>query len=277
MPAGTVTMMSATDVDFACTQCAKCCHDLRLPLTIDEAIEWLARGGAVEILCEAMPWLAEPPKHDIGAAHKRRRSFAASSGELPIRVIAILTAAFAGPCPNLQNDNRCGIYAERPLVCRIYPAEINPSVVFDSSHKACPSEAWATGLPPLVRAGRLVDARTVELIERSRETDANEVPLKAQLCRALGIDRAAISNEGFVVYSPPADRLLEALQAARQRASAASVSPRLDASESRWRLVSNRTASVAALAAVGAQGEFADTASTPSGSFGYLPLGDSTG
>ena len=277
MPAGTVTMMNATDVDFACTQCAKCCRDLRLPLTIDEAIEWLVRGGVVEVLCEAMPWLAEPPPHHIGAAHQRRRSFAASSGELPIRVIAILTAAFAGPCPNLQDDNRCGIYARRPLVCRIYPAEINPAVVFDPHHKACPSEAWATGSPPLLRAGRLVDARTIELIERSRETDVNEVPLKAQLCRALGIDRAAISNEGFAVYSPQAGRLLDALRAVRRQAAQDSVSLGFNAPETRWRLVSNRTASVAALAAVGAHGEFAGTLSTLSGRFGYLPLGDSAG
>lgn len=272
-----VTMMSATNVDFACTQCAKCCHDLRLPLTIDEAIEWLVRGGTVEVLCEAMPWLAEPPPHDVGAAHKRRRSFVASSGELPIRVIAILTAAFEGPCPNLQHDHGCGIYAERPLVCRIYPAEINPSVVFDSRRKACPPEAWATGLPPLVRAGRFVDAHTIGLIERSRETDANEVPLKAELCRGLGVDRAAVSNEGFVVYSPQAGRLLEALRAARRQSTEDPVSARLSAAEVQWRLVSNRAASVAALAAVGAHGEFAGTSSAPPGSFNYLPLGVSTG
>jgi Fe-S-cluster containining protein len=272
-----VKKMSALDVDFACTQCAKCCHDLRLPLTIDEAIQWLVRGGVVEVLCEAMPWLAEPPPHHAGAAHQRRRSFAASSGELPIRVIAILAAAFAGPCPNLRGDDRCGIYTERPLVCRIYPAEINPSVVFDSRHKACPSEAWSTGFPPLMRAGRLVDARTIELIERFRETDENAAPQKAQLCRVLGIDRAAISNEGFAVHSPQSGRLLDALRAVRRQAAQGSISTGLGTSEARWRLVSNRTASVAALAAVGAHGEFAGTLRTPSGSFGYLPLGDSAG
>jgi Fe-S-cluster containining protein len=265
--------MNGTDLDFACTQCAKCCHDLRLPLTVGEAIDWLARGGAVQLLCEAIPWFAEPPPENVGAAHKRRRSFAASSGELPVRVDVILAAAFAGPCPNLQLDKRCGIYDERPLVCRIYPAEINPSVAFDSRHKACPPEAWATGSSALLRAGRLVDARTIELVERSRQTDASEVPVKALLCRALGIDRAAISNEGFVVYELDRSVLREALRRAKERLRTRTAPVEGDREDGDWRLVSNRDASLAALAAVGAHGERAGV--QPNVPFGYLPLRDS--
>ncbi|WP_233217561.1 YkgJ family cysteine cluster protein [Trinickia dabaoshanensis] len=266
--------MNDVDVDFACTQCAKCCHDLRLPLTIDEAIDWLSRGGTVELLSEAMPWLGEPPPENTGAAHKRRRSFAASSGELPVRVAVIVAAAFSGPCPNLLPDKRCGIYPERPLVCRIYPAEINPSVKFEPRHKACPPDAWANGSSALVRAGRLVDAVTMELIERSRQIDAVEVAAKAHLCRALGIDRAAISNEGFVVHSPDAGSLLNALQAAKYSVPENhSVSAQPESSHGDWRLVSNRRASVAALAAVAAHGEF--VGDEPNSSFRYLSFGDS--
>ncbi|MGN6320067.1 YkgJ family cysteine cluster protein [Trinickia sp.] len=266
-------MMNATNVDFACTKCAKCCHDLRLPLTVDEAIAWLARGGTVELLCEAVPWHAEPPPENLSAAHKRRRSFAGRSGRLPVRLIVILAAAFAGPCPNLMPDNRCGIYALRPLVCRIYPAEINPFIGFEPRNKACPPEAWSQRAPAFVRGGRLVDASTAELAERSRAVDANEAPLKEQLCRALGIDRAAISNEGFVVHTPNAGLLLDTLRAIRAQPEADIGSQPPLAGNSEWRLLSNRKVSVDALVAVGADGEFADNLTRAS--YAYLSLFDS--
>src|SRR5580692_6123246 len=147
--------------------CGKCCYGLRLPLTVAEALAWMGRGNEVQILCEALPWPEEPAADNLQAAHKRRRSFAAMSGSLPTRIVVILTGAFAGPCPNLQADMRCGIYEERPLVCRIYPAEINPFIQLEPAAKGCPPEAWTPGLAPLMRAGQLVDATTADLIERS--------------------------------------------------------------------------------------------------------------
>ena len=116
------------DIDFECTMCGKCCHDLRLPLTVTEAVAWLERGNNVQILCEALPWPEEPPAENRLATHKRRRSFASMSGSLPTRVLVTLAAVYAGPCPNLRPDMRCAIYEQRPLVCRIYPAEINPFI-----------------------------------------------------------------------------------------------------------------------------------------------------
>jgi hypothetical protein len=53
------------DIDFDCTMCGKCCHDLRLPLTVTEAIAWLERGNDVQILCEALPWPEEPPAENL--------------------------------------------------------------------------------------------------------------------------------------------------------------------------------------------------------------------
>ena len=141
------------DIDFECTMCGNCCHDLRLPLTVAEALAWLGRGNEVQILCEALPWPEEPAADNLQAAHKRRRSFAAMSGSLPTRIVVILTGAFVGPCPNLQADMRCRIYEERPFVCRIYPAEINPFIELVPANKGCPPEAWTPGLAPLVRAG----------------------------------------------------------------------------------------------------------------------------
>src|SRR5471030_1717171 len=74
------------NLNFSCVSCGKCCHDLRLPLTWQEAIDWLSRDGTVELLCEALPWPEEPEPSNLQAQHKRRRSFPTMSGNLPIRV-----------------------------------------------------------------------------------------------------------------------------------------------------------------------------------------------
>jgi Fe-S-cluster containining protein len=126
------------DLNFACTMCGNCCHNLRLPLSVNEAIRWLERGGDVQVFCEAMPWPVEPSTDDGQAQHRRIRSFAAESGELAIRVMVTVVAAFDGACPHLQPDMRCGGYEARPNVCRIYPAEINPFIEPMPTHKACP-------------------------------------------------------------------------------------------------------------------------------------------
>jgi Predicted Fe-S-cluster oxidoreductase len=147
-----------TDLNFACTMCGDCCHNLRLPLSVNEAIRWLECGGDVQVLCEAMPWPVEPSTDDGQVQHRRMRSFAAESGELPIRVMVTVAAAFDGACPHLQPDMRCGAYEARPNVCRIYPAEVNPFIELMLAHKACPPEAWAADRPSLIKGGRIVDS-----------------------------------------------------------------------------------------------------------------------
>lgn len=251
------------DIDFECTMCGKCCHDLRLPLTVTEALAWLEGGNDVQILCEAIPWPEEPPEDNLQAAQKRRRSFAAMSGSLPTRVVVILAATHAGRCPNLQPDMRCGIYEKRPLVCRIYPAEINPFIAIMPEHKACPPEAWTPGLSPLLRAGKLVDSDTLELIQQSREADANDVPVKQQVCALLGIDQAAVSNEGFVAHSPDRIDLMAALRQASSGPAVPALSPT-------WCFVSKRRTTVDVLVSVGALSSLIDANSTPA--FEYLSL-----
>jgi Fe-S-cluster containining protein len=238
------------DIDFECTMCGKCCHDLRLPLTVAEALAWLERGDDVQILCDASPWPEEPPQQNLQAAHRRRRSFAAMSGSLPARVVVVLAGTYEGPCPNLRPDMRCGIYEQRPLVCRIYPAEINPFVELIPAQKACPPEAWAPGLPPLLRSGQLVGADILPLIQQSRDIDASDIPVKQQVCRLLGIDRAAVWNEGFAAHSPDRADLLAALR----QASVESVMP----AHSTWHFVSNRRNTVETLESVGGLSSLVD-------------------
>lgn len=232
------------DIHFECTRCGACCHDLRLPLTLAEATRWLRDGNQVEVLCEAIPWPGAPAAGDAHAQHKLHRSFAAASGELPVRVVVVLAAYFAGPCPNLLDDGRCGIYDHRPRVCGIYPAEINPFIALVPLHKACPPEAWAADRSLLVRAGKLVDAQTVEAIRASRAADEQSVDAKRSICAALGLSDAAMANEGWVAHHPESDRLLAELE---RVAAGATCDP-----TTTWRLVSNQRATVDALAEVGA-------------------------
>jgi len=210
-----------TDITFACTMCGRCCYKHNLPLTVEEAISWLEEDGKVHVYCEADIWSGEPPTEDLRAAHRKRRSFAASSGSSRVRVTALLVAIASGGCKNLGADSLCRIYERRPLVCRIYPAEVSPFIQLDINRKACPPEAWAGGAT-LMSHGRIVDTDMQRLVEKSRQIDQEDAPKKARLCRYLSIDVAALAGEGFVSYDFDRKTLLDALRSV-QRAELESV------------------------------------------------------
>ena len=198
------------DIHFKCTQCGKCCRDTRLPLTVAEAINWLLRGHEVQLLCEASPW-PEALDRDPRAAHFKRRSFPAVSGSMPVRVVVMLVANIVGKCPNLLATMQCGIYEDRPLVCRIYPAEVNPFVMLKPGSKACPPEAWSSDQPALQRAGVLLDDMIRQDIEKWRATDALEADLKRRLCIALNVVDTGLVHEAMLVHSPTSETLISAL------------------------------------------------------------------
>ena len=249
------------DINFECTMCGKCCHDLKLPLSVDEALVWLARGGDVQFLCEAVPWPDEPAADNLQAQHKRSRSFAASSAEMPARIVVILAASFDGACPHLQANMSCGVYDERPDVCRIYPAEVNPFIELKPEQKACPPEAWSSDKPLLMKAQQIVDLKTATLIAQSRVADVGDVGTKARACAYLEINTAALANEGFAVYSPPRERSLAALKRARDADDASEASPQ-------WSIASNRRETVKTLTSIGALVVLYCVADAPP--FGYI-------
>jgi len=199
------------DIPFNCTMCGKCCHDHSLPLTFDEAIMWLEDGGHLHLFCDAAASpVAEDPAQVALAAYRIRRAFAARCGSARIHVVTTLVGVIKGPCRNLGPDMRCQIYDRRPLVCRIYPAEVNPFYEFDTARKACPPEAWTQG-GTLVSNGDPVDKDTLALIAESRRRDAEDAPRKRRLCRALGIDAASIAGEGFAIHLRNTGTVLKAL------------------------------------------------------------------
>jgi Fe-S-cluster containining protein len=269
------------ELHFGCTLCGKCCRDSKLPLTVAEAVQWLTDGNPVQVLCEAQPWPQEPPPEDLQAAHRRRRSFAGMSGSLPARVVVILASDNRGACPNLQPDLHCGIYARRPLVCRIYPAEVNPFIALRPEHKMCPPEAWSDDRPLFQRGNALESDDIRGNVLRSRAADAADTAVKQRLCEALSLDCAALAAEGFVVYSPPPAALLAALQSA----TAADLPATGGAGRIDWCFISNQCTTVRALTAAGGRSAFAgsshagssltgssQTGPSLAGSFEYLGL-----
>jgi hypothetical protein len=94
-----------------------------------------------------------------------------------------------------------------------------------------------------LRQGQIVDARIAALAAQSRNTDAADVCAKASLCEALGINSAALSNEGFVVHTPDQSSLLSALESAQMVT---------EATPGSWQFVSNRHATAEVLSSVDA-------------------------
>jgi Fe-S-cluster containining protein len=232
------------DIHFDCVRCGKCCQRLKIPLTAGEAIEWLHSGHPVQLICDATG-PRDPAADESQAAYRQARSFAAMSGSIPTQVRVLLAANIDGACPNLQPDMRCGIYERRPLVCRIYPAEINPFIKLEPRAKACPPEAWAPHFPLLQRDGLVTDDAVRRSIRASLEADASGTEMRLRLCAALQVRDTALAQEGFVMHSPTIAALLPALEHAISRAGKAPHS-------GQWRFVSNQAATVVALQASGA-------------------------
>jgi Fe-S-cluster containining protein len=160
---------------------------------------------------------------------------------MPARVVVLLVANIVGACPNLLADRRCGIYEDRPLVCRIYPAEVNPAVALKPETKACPPEAWTADQPLLQQNGVLVDDAIRLNILQSREADVLDAGVKKRLCYALNVVDTGAVHEAMLVYSPTAENLLSALNLALR----ADVDQDI---HTQWRFLSDRAETIEAVA-----------------------------
>ena len=185
---------------FSCVGCGKCCNDHHVPLTLAEARMWAADGGQVIVLVEGFlgNGLGLPVQQ---REHAERRSVAVQSGASEAYVAITFAAYNVGPCRNLDEDNLCRIYERRPLVCRIYPMEINPHIPLNPAIKECPPESWEKG-PDLIIGGELVDQELAGLIQRSRQADRDDIRTKDAICALLGIRTTALKGDGFTAYLP---------------------------------------------------------------------------
>jgi hypothetical protein len=169
----------------------------------------------VAVLLEAFDeslWPAGSPEYEYNLG----RSAPVACGPRTLRVTVILAASALPECPNLQQDGRCSIYLERPLVCRIYPMEINPFIRLQTSAKDCPPHSWGQG--DLLAS----DRGLATLIDQSRQTDRQDALRKVALCESLGMTVAGWKGDGLAIYQPAVDVLLAACEAA-----AASARPEL--------------------------------------------------
>ena len=198
----------------------------------------------MQLICEASPWPKDSNDEDPRSEHFKRRSFAVMSGSMPTRVVAMLVANITGACPNLSSDMLCGIYDDRPLVCRIYPAEVNPLLALNPEKKLCPPEAWTTDKPPFQRNGTVISGELMRDIETLRQADTLDAKLKSRLCVALNVADAGLVHEAVLVYSPPPDDLLAALTLATDGNDVENV-------PAQWRFVSDRPETIEDLAANG--------------------------
>ncbi|MCP1520378.1 Fe-S-cluster containining protein [Pseudomonas migulae] len=185
---------------FSCVGCGKCCNDHHVPLTLAEARMWAADGGQVIVLVEGFlgNGLGLPVQQ---REHAERRSVVVQSGDCKAYVAITFAAYNVGPCRNLDEDNLCRIYERRPLVCRIYPMEINPHIPLNPAIKECPPESWEKG-PDLIIGGELVDHELAGLIQRSRQADRDDIRTKDAICASLGIRTTALKGDGFTAYLP---------------------------------------------------------------------------
>lgn len=198
------------NTQFSCVGCGKCCTDHHVPLTLAEAAQWAADGGSVIVLTEG--FLADgygvPAEQLI---HATRRSHPVKSGTAQAMVAITFAAYNAGRCRNLDAENLCRIYERRPLVCRIYPMEINPHIPLRPEAKDCPPESWEQG-PDLIVGGQLVDQQLMALIEASRQADRDDIARKQAICMSLGIDITALKGNGFVAYLPDMNTFATAVE-----------------------------------------------------------------
>lgn len=194
---------------FSCVGCGSCCTDHHVPLTLGEALQWAVDGGSLIVLTEA--FLADG--YGVAAeqlTHATRRSTAVQSGSTQAHVAITFAAYNVGPCRNLDAEKRCRIYERRPLVCRIYPMEINPHIPLRPEAKDCPPESWDQG-PELIMGGKLADTELSRLIEQSRQADREDIATKEAICQRLGIRTTALKGNGFVAYLPDMDAFATAV------------------------------------------------------------------
>lgn len=195
---------------FACTGCGKCCTGHHVPLTLDETRRWAAAGGQVIVLIEA--FVTDGPGMPVEQReHVLRRSHAVRCGGGEARVSVTFAAFNPGRCRYLSEGDLCTIYESRPLVCRIYPVEINPHIPLRPQNKDCPPEAWQQG-PELIHGALPVDRALLALVEASRQADREDIAAKVAVCECLGMTTSALKGNGFTAWLPEMKAFAAALE-----------------------------------------------------------------
>lgn len=202
--------MHKSAIQYTCVTCGICCKGRLIPLTVKEAEQWLARGDDVAILLEAFS-LSSQAVQSPEYLHNASRAAKVIAGNGTLNVIAIFAGNALQQCPSLREDNLCGIYEERPLVCRIYPMEINPFIELKAENKICPPESWESG--EIICSDGEANPSLKLLINQSKQADVKDAAKKVAICESLGMTVASWKGDGLAVYFPKREALLGAILA----------------------------------------------------------------
>jgi hypothetical protein len=217
---------------------------LRLTLSVDEAIVWAEGGHTVQVLTEALPLPEAGANETAQTAYDLARSFPAKSGDVTLRIAVLLVAYHSGPCPHLRSDMRCGNYAARPRICRIYPLESRPFINLSPERRLCPPEAWTPDRPLLVLDDLVVDVEGSGIVDEHRRALLDDVPIVSAACAELGVTSAAFAGEGLAVHTPEPLALAASLRNAKSSSDARS-------KVEQWTVATNRATTMALLANAG--------------------------
>ncbi|NLR69334.1 YkgJ family cysteine cluster protein [Novosphingobium sp. ERN07] len=227
------------EITFDCTRCGRCCHDLRLTLSVDEARAWAGNGHQVDLLAEGWAWPDDADETAPETHWRKATTIPVMVGDVPFRINLRLVARHEGPCPHLLPDMRCGNYEARPRICRIYPLESRPFEAMIPEKRHCPPEAWAPDLPVLERDGKPATSQTAAILNDHRQATVNDLPLKARLAAALDFTEAALAGEGLASCEPAPAKFLAALNTAERTE---------ESPPAYWSIVTNRETTRAMLA-----------------------------
>ncbi|MFB4390434.1 MULTISPECIES: YkgJ family cysteine cluster protein [unclassified Pseudomonas] len=200
--------MTEDQEKYNCVECGKCCKGRLIPLTVNEALQWIERGGRVGIASEAFDqasWRLTPDEY----AYHLKRSAPRKSKDSEISVICILVGDALNQCPSLMENNLCGTYQNRPLVCQIYPVEINPFIKMNKDLKICPTEAWSSG--EIIYSQSQPSEKYQTLIFASRNADHSEAERKVIISELLSLSTTAWKTDGIIVQFPTQIELLNAI------------------------------------------------------------------
>ena len=137
---GSVQMSIAKLLKFRCTGCGNCCKEPLLPLTDEDLARLVNHTGS-----DPMDLVRFITKDEIDMDHEPEGFASLRQGK---RVMVLKHVQ--GRCIYLGPDNRCGVYTERPLGCRVFPLD-----------------------PTFSRSGKLVRLQLIQATECPYELDGH--------------------------------------------------------------------------------------------------------
>lgn len=216
-------MQRSENLAFGCVSCGDCCRgDFILALTVEEALGWAQRGGELRFAVAA--FMVDAVATGSGGHSEQSatalvaRCFEGRSGSVSLYLEPRLYGVVNGDCQHLT-DGVCGIYADRPLVCQAYPAEIVEPAddqVFDRSSKKCPTVAWSGS--SFRTNGILTHVGTHAAVSLFQATAAKDLLVLAAVARHASRRIAHLHGQITVADPMETTAIVHAIRVAMERA-----------------------------------------------------------